>query len=72
MTIRPRTMTAAAADTTGIPRVMEEAISMTQNGVVNVTPLVSHTVTLQESEAGLDPAENDPDRMKLRVDVAGS
>ena len=58
--------------TFAINRTFQEAISMIENGVVNVTPLVSHTVKLQDFEAGLDLAENDPDRMKVQFDVAGS
>ncbi len=72
MTPVTSTMTAAATDTTGVPTVMEEAISMTQNGAVNVTPLASHAVTLQAFEAGPALAEIDPDRTHDQFDVAGS
>lgn len=58
--------------TFAINRTFQEAIAMIEGGVVDVKPLVSHTVPLQEFEAGLDLAENDPDRMKVQFDVAGS
>ena len=58
--------------TFAINRTFQEAIAMIEGGVVNVEPLVSHTVPLQEFEAGLDLAEHDPDRMKVHFDVARS
>ncbi len=58
--------------TFAINRTFQEAIAMIEGGVVDVTPLVSHTVTLQDFEAGLELAEHDPDRMKVQFDVAGS
>jgi len=58
--------------TFAINRTFQEAIEMIKGGVVDVKPLVSHTVPLTEFEAGLDLAEHDPDRMKVQFDVAGS
>jgi threonine dehydrogenase-like Zn-dependent dehydrogenase len=58
--------------TFAINRTFQEAIAMIEGGVVDVKPLVSHTVPLTDFEAGLDLAENDPDRMKVQFDVAGS
>lgn len=53
-----------------VNRTFIEAIHMIENGVVNVAPLISHKLSLDDFAAGLDLAQNDPSRIKIQYEIA--
>ncbi|MEM7538886.1 MAG: zinc-dependent alcohol dehydrogenase family protein [Chloroflexota bacterium] len=49
-----------------VSRTFHEAIMMINSGKINLAPLVSHTLPLDEFEEGLRLAREDPNRMKIQ------
>jgi len=46
-----------------------EAIALVNHGAVNLKPLISHTLPLEEFESALDLAEHSPERMKVQISL---
>jgi len=49
-----------------VNRTFPQSIALIQNGAIQVTPLVSHTLPLDEFARGFDLAQHDPKRMKIQ------
>ena len=50
-------------------KTFHEAIALIQGGAIQVEPLVSHALSVQDFQKGLDLAESDPERMKVQFDL---
>ncbi len=53
-----------------VNRTFQESIAMIQGGAVQVEPLISHRLPLDDFERGLDIAEHDPQRMKVQFELS--
>lgn len=52
-----------------VNRTFPQSIALIRSGVVQVEPLISHQLTLDEFPRGLDLAENDPKRVKVHFNL---
>jgi D-arabinitol dehydrogenase (NADP+) len=52
-----------------VNRTFPQAITLIQSGAVQVEPLVSHVLPLEEFVRGFDLAQHDPGRMKLQFEI---
>lgn len=52
-----------------VNRTFPESIAMLNGGLMNVAPLISHTLPLRDFAQGFDLAQNDPKRMKVQFAV---
>lgn len=55
-----------------VNRTFNESIEMIQHGVVQVAPLISHKLRLDDFTDGMELAQHDPNRMKVQFEVAAS
>lgn len=55
-----------------INKTFTEAIALVQHGAVNLKPLISHQLPLEEFETALELAQHDPERMKVQVILGDS
>jgi 2-desacetyl-2-hydroxyethyl bacteriochlorophyllide A dehydrogenase len=53
-------------------RTFQESIALIQNGAVQVEPLISHRLPLDQFVEGLELAEHSPERMKLQFTLEGA
>src|SRR5258706_10779704 len=49
-----------------VNRTFQESIAMIKSGAIQVEPLISHTLPLEQFVEGIDLAEHDPKRMKVQ------
>ena len=73
MTIRMQMVTAKELDLRGSFRFHEEfplAVKLMQSGSIDVTPLISHTVTLDDTQSGFDLAGDRSKAMKTQIAFA--
>jgi threonine dehydrogenase-like Zn-dependent dehydrogenase len=52
-----------------VNRTFPQSIALIENGAVQVEPLISHRLPLEEFCAGLDLAQHDPKRMKVQFEI---
>jgi D-arabinitol dehydrogenase (NADP+) len=52
-----------------VNRTFQESIALIESGAVQVKPLISHRLALEEFPRGLELAESAPDRMKVQFDI---
>ncbi len=52
-----------------VNRTFQESIALIQNGAVQVEPLISHRLPLDQFTTGIELAEHDPGRMKVQLVV---
>ena len=53
-----------------VNRTFQEAIALIQSGLVQVEPLISHTLPLEEFARGFELAQSDPKRMKVQYQIS--
>ncbi len=53
-----------------VNRTFQEAIALIQSGLVQVEPLISHTLPLEDFARGFELAQSDPNRMKVQYQIA--
>ncbi|WP_119070667.1 zinc-dependent alcohol dehydrogenase family protein [Aggregatilinea lenta] len=53
-----------------VNRTFQESIAMIRSGRVQVEPLISHTLPLEDFAQGFELAQNDPKRMKVQYQIA--
>jgi 2-desacetyl-2-hydroxyethyl bacteriochlorophyllide A dehydrogenase len=56
--------------TYAVNRTFNESIALLESGTVQVKPLLSHTLPLEQFEEGLQLAEHDPERMKVQFAIS--
>ncbi|UCH24286.1 MAG: zinc-dependent alcohol dehydrogenase family protein [Trueperaceae bacterium] len=56
--------------TYAVNRTFNESIALLESGAVQVEPLLSHTLPLEEFHEGLRLAERDPERMKVQFAIS--
>ncbi|MBK8023166.1 MAG: zinc-dependent alcohol dehydrogenase family protein [Chloroflexi bacterium] len=54
-----------------VNRTFPQSIALIQSGAVQVEPLISHQLPLDDFVRGMDMADKDPKRMKVQFNVAG-
>jgi D-arabinitol dehydrogenase (NADP+) len=54
-----------------VNRTFHESIALIQSGAVQVEPLISHVLSLDDFCQGLDIAARDPQRMKIQFEING-
>jgi D-arabinitol dehydrogenase (NADP+) len=52
-----------------VNRTFPQSIAMIQSGAVQVEPLISHHLPLDDFQRGLELAEKDPERMKVQFNM---
>lgn len=52
-----------------VNRTFPQSIALIQHGAVQVEPLISHQLSLDEFQRGFDLAQNDPKRMKIQFAI---
>ncbi|MEZ4669449.1 MAG: zinc-dependent alcohol dehydrogenase family protein [Anaerolineae bacterium] len=52
-----------------VNRTFPQSIALIQNGAIQVEPLVSHLLPLDEFQRGFDLAQTDPKRMKIQFEI---
>jgi D-arabinitol dehydrogenase (NADP+) len=52
-----------------VNRTFPQSIALIQNGAIQVEPLVSHLLPLNEFQRGFDLAQTDPKRMKIQFEI---
>lgn len=58
--------------TFAVNQTVPRAVAMIQGGAVNVAPLVSHVLSIEDFSEGLRLAQHDPDRMKVQFDLGAA
>lgn len=58
--------------TFAVNQTVPRAVAMIQGGAVNVAPLVSHVLSIEDFAEGLRLAQHDPDRMKVQFDLGAA
>lgn len=53
-----------------VNRTFQEAIALIASGLVQVEPLISHTLPLEDFARGFELAQSDPKRMKVQYQIA--
>jgi L-idonate 5-dehydrogenase len=53
-----------------VNRTFPQSIALIQSGALQVEPLISHSLPLEEFAHGLELAQHDPKRMKVQFQIA--